>query len=114
MSALHLSPEILDGPELQLLYRALAAAELAGNLADAFLFHEAHVNHSELRFRKPLHELEQYGAALDFRETGAVGVERRISRFPPSALPVVGDCAGGDPQEPRDERNAAPFELANP
>src|SRR5579862_3832596 len=99
MSTLHLSPEILDSPELQLLHRTLAAAELARDFPDAFLFHEAHVNHPELRLRKPFHHLEQHGAAFDFLRRGPVGLAKsicRIPRFASAPLPVVGDGPRGD------------------
>jgi hypothetical protein len=45
MGGLHLSPEVLDGAKLKLLYGTLAAFEFQGNLADAFLLHKSHVNH---------------------------------------------------------------------
>src|SRR5512143_3520004 len=99
MSALrHLSPEILDRPELQLFHRALTAAEFAGDLADAFLFDKAHVNHAKLRLREPVYQLEQHGAAFDFFGTRPVGIQSRIPRFAPAALPVAGDGPRGDPQ----------------
>src|SRR5712692_1363025 len=55
ISALHLGPEILNGPELQLLHRAFAAAQFLGDLTDALLLHEAHMNHAKLGFWKPAH-----------------------------------------------------------
>src|SRR5579863_7615885 len=55
MSALHLSPEVLNGPKLQLFHGALTAVQLLGDLADALLLHEAHMNHAKLRLREPVH-----------------------------------------------------------
>ena len=82
MGALHLSPQALNCAELKLLHRSLAPPEFLGNLPDAFLLHEAHVNHPELRFRKPVHQLEQHGAVFDFGGNGGFGLLRRIADLP--------------------------------
>src|SRR4051812_40720917 len=62
IGTLHLGTQVLDRAKLKLFYRAFAAAEFRGNLADALLLHKSHLNDAELRFRKPLNELEQHGA----------------------------------------------------
>src|SRR5262245_64225347 len=90
MGALHLSPQALNCAELKLLHRALAAAEFLCNFPDALLLHEAHVNHTELRFRKPAHQLEQHGAVFDFGGNSGFGLPRRTAGLPARALPVVG------------------------
>src|SRR5437870_2496337 len=114
MGALHLSPQALNGTELQLLHRALAPPEFLGNLPDAFLLHETHVNHPELRFRKPVHQLEQYGAVFDFGGNGGFVLPRRIAGLPAGALPVVGHDTRGDPYQPRGKWHAPPLELPDP
>src|SRR3982751_621299 len=113
MSTLHLSPETLNRAKLQLFHGALAAAHFAGDLSNALLLHKAHVNHPELRLRKPVHQLEQHRVSLNLLRTRTILIERRISRFSSGALPMVGNCPGGDPQQPGDKRHAAPFEFAN-
>src|SRR5579862_3779895 len=98
MSALHLSPEILDGPKLKLLNGAFTAPEFKSDLTDTLLFHEAHLNHAELRFREPIDQLKQHGAAFDFGGSGGVRLLRRTTGLPAGALPMVGKNARGDPQ----------------
>src|SRR5258707_104222 len=88
MSALHLCPQILDGPKLQLFNGPLAAAQRLGDLPDALLLHEAHMNHAELCFRKPIHQLEQHGLSLDFVRRRQAGFGRRLTRLAAGALPV--------------------------
>src|SRR3989442_967332 len=114
MGALHLSPKTLNCTELKLLHRALAPPEFLGNLPDAFLLHEAHVNHSELRFRKPVHQLEQHGAAFDFGGNGGFWVPPPIARLPARALSVVGPDARGGPPPPPRKKHPPPPELFKP
>src|SRR6476659_7201048 len=114
MSALHLSPKILDGSELQLLHCSLAAAKFAGDLPDTLLLDKTHVNHSKLRLRKPVHQLEQHGAAFDLLGTRPRRILRRITRLAAAALPMIRHSARSDPQQPGDKRNPAPFELLDP
>src|SRR5262245_21608232 len=100
MRVLHLSAQVLDCAELKLLNGTLAAPEFDGNLANALLFHEAHVNHSELGFRQPGHQLEQHGGVFDFSVNGGFRLRGKIARLAAEALPVVGHDTRGDPHEP--------------
>ena len=82
MGALHLSPQALYCAELKLFHRSFAPPELLGDLPDAFLLDEAHVDHPELRFRKAVHQLEQQGAVFGIGGNGGLGLLRRIADLP--------------------------------
>src|SRR5258705_10798934 len=106
MSALHLSPEILNGPKLQLFDSAFAAVHFLSDLPNTFLLHEAHMDHAKLRFGKPIHELEKHGAAFDLIRRGLLGLRGRLAGLTPCALPVIRNRTRSDPQQPSRKRDA--------
>src|SRR5690348_1541082 len=110
MSALHLSPQILDRAKLKLLHGTLAALHLPGDFADALLLDESHMNHPELSLREPVYQLKQHGVALDFRGIRLLRLFRRVPRFSPQSLKMVCNRVRRNAQEPRPERDSAPLE----
>src|SRR6516225_6109391 len=121
MCALPLSPQALDGAELKLFDRAFASPELCGNFTNAFLLNKAHMNHTELRFREPVHQLKQDGTSLKLIRSRIGELDHGFARL--ASRPLNGLAARAfkmgrhrpqrDPQQPCGKRRSAPLELAN-
>jgi hypothetical protein len=73
MATTYSGAQTFDCPKLKLLDCALRFLKFVRDVANTFLFDEAHVNHAKLRFRQPVHQLEKYGAALHFFRFRPVG-----------------------------------------
>jgi hypothetical protein len=84
----------LYGAELQLLYGSFAAAEFAGNVANAAFFGEAHLKDAALVLRKLRDKPEQGSATFDdFVISGVCGFRfgRRFSLFSCGMFPAIHD-----------------------
>src|SRR5437763_9512174 len=113
MIAPHFTAQGLQGAKLKLLDRPFCAPQLLRNFLQALLIDKPPENHQPLVRWKTLHQLKQHGASLN--RLVRAGLFQNVSRnFVVSrlALPSVSQRIGGDPQEPRHKRNAAPLEVS--
>src|SRR5262245_16187268 len=112
MDISHPGAQGLQRAKLQLLHGALRSRQIAGDFADALVVNEALDDDAPLVRGQAAHEVRQHGTAVHL---GGDPVLRELRRrlawmLPGLALPSIGQGVPGDPQEPRDEGDAAPLE----
>src|SRR5579864_3337984 len=69
----HLTPQALQGAKLQLLDGAFAAAQLVGDLANAFLLHKAQNHYPPLVGRQLANQLKEGGALFHLAQGNGIG-----------------------------------------
>ena len=82
MGSLHAGTQVLQGAELQLFYRALAASQGLRDFTNAFLLGEAHSDHAALIFRKLVNQGKEPRALIGFFQLGPFIQVGQISRAP--------------------------------
>ena len=70
MGTLHAGTQVLQGAELQLFYRALAASQGLRDFTNAFLLGETHSDHAALIFRKLVNQGKEPRALIGFFQLG--------------------------------------------
>src|SRR6185437_10564075 len=81
IGTLHAGTQVLQGPELQLFYRAFGASQGLRDFTNTFLLGEAHCYHAALIFRKLVYQAKKPRALIGFLQLGTlvqVGQIRKI------------------------------------
>src|ERR1700693_383305 len=115
IGTLQARPQTAQGPELQLLHRALGLANLPRHFLYAFLLHKSQHYYSPLLRRQRVDQAKQHCPAFYFFEFRGLGLRGfNLSRFirhllPVRSLPAIRNQIRGNSKQPRRKRNAPPF-----
>src|SRR6185437_1384422 len=111
----HTRPQVLQSAKLQLLDGSLAAAQLAGDLANALLLDKTQDDDAVLVRREFVHQPKQRGALFHLAQgDGIFDILGSVGQFSFAAgtLPAVGNGVGGDTIEPGGKGHAPPLKAA--
>ncbi len=82
MGTLHAGTQVLQGAELQLFHRALAASQGLRDFTDTFLLGETHSDHAALIGGQLVHQAKEPGALIGFFQLGPFTQVGQIGRAP--------------------------------